>query len=152
MIYVMILIFVAGYVFIAMEHTTKVNKASVALLIGTLLWVIYVYLAPGTVLNVSPDAFNHYIDSHADLQHHPFAVQVRHFVIDHQILESIGDIAEMLFFLLAAKDFTGNAALGTFAGFEGIFCGSSAIYLAMAEVLNEKFGRTILPIGEAQAH
>ena len=102
MIYVMILIFVAGYVFIAMEHTIKVNKASVALLIGTLLWIIYVYLAPGTVLNVSPDAFNHYIDSHADLQHHPFAVQVRHFVIDHQILESIGDIAEMLFFLLAA--------------------------------------------------
>ena len=102
MIYAMILIFVAGYVFIAMEHTIKVNKASVALLIGTLLWIIYVYLAPSTVLNVSPDAFNHYIDSHADLQHHSFAVQVRHFVIDHQILESIGDIAEMLFFLLAA--------------------------------------------------
>ncbi len=56
----------------------------------------------------------------------------------------------VLFFLLAAKDFTGSAALGTFAGFEGIFCGASAIYLAMAEVLNEKFGRTILPIGEAK--
>ena len=55
----------------------------------------------------------------------------------------------VLFFLLAAKDFTGNAALGTFAGFEGIFCGASAIYLAMAEVLNEKFGRSVLPIGEA---
>jgi len=54
----------------------------------------------------------------------------------------------ILFFLLAIKDFTGNAALGKFAGFEGIFCGASAIYLAMAEVLNEKFGRTILPIGE----
>ncbi|HBF96112.1 MAG TPA: sodium:proton antiporter, partial [Porphyromonadaceae bacterium] len=102
MIYAMILLFIAGYFFIAMEHTIKVNKASVALLIGTLLWVIYVYLAPSTVLSVSPDAFNHYIHSHPELQHHAFGIQVRHFVIDHQILESIGDISEMLFFLLAA--------------------------------------------------
>ncbi len=102
MIYAMILLFIAGYFFIAMEHTIKVNKASVALLIGTLLWVIYVYLAPSTVLSVSPDAFNHYIYSHPELQHHAFGIQVRHFVIDHQILESIGDISEMLFFLLAA--------------------------------------------------
>ncbi|HBK94771.1 MAG TPA: sodium:proton antiporter, partial [Porphyromonadaceae bacterium] len=80
----------------------KVNKASIALLIGTLLWVIYVYLAPSTVLSVSPDAFNHYIHSHPELQHYAFGIQVRHFVIDHQILESIGDISEMLFFLLAA--------------------------------------------------
>mgnify|MGYP006924662067 FL=1 len=67
MIYAMILLFIAGYLFIAMEHTIKVNKASVALLIGTLLWVIYVYLAPSTVLSVSPDAFNHYIHSHPEL-------------------------------------------------------------------------------------
>lgn len=54
----------------------------------------------------------------------------------------------VLFFLLAIRDFTGNAELGKIAGFEGILCGASAIYLAMAEVLNEKFGRTVLPIGE----
>jgi uncharacterized protein len=29
---------------------------------------------------------------------------------------------------------------------EGIVCGASAIYLAMAEILNEKLGRTVLPI------
>jgi Na+/H+ antiporter NhaD/arsenite permease-like protein len=102
MIYAMILLFIAGYIFIAMEHTVKVNKAGVALLIGTLLWVLYVYLAPDTVLIVSPDAFNHFVQTHPELQLHDFNTQVRHFVIDHQILESIGDIAEMLFFLLAA--------------------------------------------------
>lgn len=102
MIFAMIIIFIAGYFFIAIEHTTKINKASIALLIGTLLWIIYVYTAPSTILNVSPDDFNHYINSQAELQHHSFAVQVRHFVIEHQILESIGDISEMLFFLLAA--------------------------------------------------
>ncbi|OEU70394.1 MAG: hypothetical protein BA863_02755 [Desulfovibrio sp. S3730MH75] len=54
----------------------------------------------------------------------------------------------ILFFLLAIRDFTGNALIGTIAGYEGIICGLSAIYLAMAEVLNEVHERTVLPIGE----
>jgi uncharacterized protein len=53
----------------------------------------------------------------------------------------------ILFFLLAARDWTGSHAIGTLAGWEGIICGCSAIYLAMAEVLNERLGRTVLPIG-----
>lgn len=54
----------------------------------------------------------------------------------------------LLFALLAVGNFTGNHSLLVFAGFEGIICGASAIYLAMAEVLNEQHGRTVLPIGE----
>lgn len=52
----------------------------------------------------------------------------------------------VLFFLLAIRDWTGNTTIGFIAGIEGLFCGSSAIYLAMAEVINEKMGRTVLPI------
>ena len=54
----------------------------------------------------------------------------------------------VLFWLLAARDWTGSATIGKIAGFEGIACGLSAIYLAMAEVLNEVRGRTVLLIGE----
>ena len=53
----------------------------------------------------------------------------------------------VLFFLLALSDLTGSKLIGTIAGFEGIICGLSAIYLAMAEVINEQFDRTVLPIG-----
>ena len=56
----------------------------------------------------------------------------------------------ILFFLLAARDFSGSTLIGTIAGFEGIFCGASAIYFAMAQVLNNEYGRTVLPIGEKQ--
>lgn len=56
----------------------------------------------------------------------------------------------ILFFLLAARDFTGSDLIGTIAGFEGIFCGLSAIYFAMAQVLNAEFGRVILPVGKAR--
>ncbi|ANS86199.1 acetate uptake transporter [Vibrio scophthalmi] len=54
----------------------------------------------------------------------------------------------ILFFLLAARDFTGSSLIGTIAGIEGIFCGASAIYFAMAQVLNNEFGRVVLPVGE----
>jgi uncharacterized protein len=41
---------------------------------------------------------------------------------------------------------TGKAVLN-FAGYEGIFCGASAMYLAAAEDLNEVYGRVVLPVG-----
>jgi succinate-acetate transporter protein len=56
----------------------------------------------------------------------------------------------VLFWLLAARDWTGSATIGRIAGFEGIVCGLSAIYLAMAEVLNEAKGREVLLIGEVK--
>ena len=53
----------------------------------------------------------------------------------------------ILFFLLALGDLTGNASLKTFTGFEGIICGGSAIYTGVGALLNEMYGRTILPLG-----
>jgi succinate-acetate transporter protein len=32
-------------------------------------------------------------------------------------------------------------------GIEGIICGLSAFYTAIAEILNEAYGKTVLPIG-----
>lgn len=52
----------------------------------------------------------------------------------------------VLFFLLTAKELTGSTDLGIIAGYEGIICGLSAVYLALAEVLNEVHGKIILPI------
>ncbi|WP_294613183.1 acetate uptake transporter [uncultured Gilliamella sp.] len=56
----------------------------------------------------------------------------------------------ILFALLAIGNIFGNHDIIHIAGFEGIICGASAIYLAMAEVINEQYGRTVLPIGALQ--
>lgn len=53
----------------------------------------------------------------------------------------------ILFWLLAIRDYTGSATIGLITGYEGIFCGFTAIYAACAQVLNEVYGRTVLPIG-----
>lgn len=53
----------------------------------------------------------------------------------------------ILFFLLAIGDATGNEGLKTFTGYEGIICGASAIYTGIGILLNEVYGKTVLPLG-----
>ncbi len=53
----------------------------------------------------------------------------------------------ILFFLLALGDATGNATLKTFTGYEGIVCGGSAIYTGIGILINEMYGREVLPLG-----
>lgn len=53
----------------------------------------------------------------------------------------------VLFFLLALRDITGSEMIGTITGIEGIICGLSAVYTGIALVLNEKYGREVLPLG-----
>jgi len=53
----------------------------------------------------------------------------------------------LLFILLALGDATGNSSIKQAAGYEGIVCGGSAIYAGVANLLNEMYGRTVLPIG-----
>jgi hypothetical protein len=65
----------------------------------------------------------------------------------------------VLFFLLATS--SGILAYSSYTasnlelftriiGIEGMICGLSAFYLAMAHVLNEEYGRTVLPIGPVE--
>jgi Na+/H+ antiporter NhaD/arsenite permease-like protein len=67
-----IVTFVIGYLFIAFEHQLKINKAAIALLTGISCWTIYIL-------------------SQADKE-----------LVSHQLLEHLGDISGILFFLLGA--------------------------------------------------
>ncbi len=64
----------------------------------------------------------------------------------NRILQTVFVSLAILFFLLTVRELTGNALIGTLAGLEGTVCGLSAVYLGLAEVLNEANGRTVLPI------
>ena len=69
---IMIIVFVLGYMAIALEHTIKVDKAASALLIGGITWALYAFSGVD----------QHHMNDH--LSHH------------------LVDIAEILFFLLGA--------------------------------------------------
>ena len=53
----------------------------------------------------------------------------------------------ILFFMLTTRELLGNPVwFNTITGIEGVICGASAVYLGLAEVINEANGKTILPI------
>ncbi len=52
----------------------------------------------------------------------------------------------LLFFLLSIGDFTGIHMIKVLAGWVGIFCGSAAIYNSLAQIINNEFGKTIMPL------
>jgi hypothetical protein len=51
----------------------------------------------------------------------------------------------LLFFLLALGQF--DHTIHTIAGYEGLFTAFAAWYVSMALIINEKFGREVIPVG-----
>ena len=68
------------------------------------------------------------------------------FKLNRALQVVFGSLA-ILFFLLAIGDLSGNSIVKIIAGIEGIICGLSAVYTGLAQVLNEVFKKTILPLG-----
>lgn len=52
----------------------------------------------------------------------------------------------LLFLLLSLANFTGSEGIHTIAGYVGIFCGLSALYNAMGQIINQEFGKTVMPL------
>lgn len=66
----------------------------------------------------------------------------------NRALQFVFSSLTVLFFLLTVVYITNNANITMIAGFEGIICGASAIYTGLAEVLNETYGKVVLPLGK----
>jgi succinate-acetate transporter protein len=58
-----------------------------------------------------------------------------------------GSLTLLFFMLTYVKYSAPGEGFEHFTGYVGIFCGLSAIYTGLAQVLNELFGRIILPLG-----
>jgi Na+/H+ antiporter NhaD/arsenite permease-like protein len=105
MFIVMVIVFVLGYVAIAMEHPLRVDKAVPALAIGTLVWVFYIVGAFDIFSGGLSEAWNSYSaglphDGHMDDA--TLLEEMRHFIVHDQIIHHLGEISEILFFLLGA--------------------------------------------------
>ncbi len=90
--YILLAIFVIGYVGIVLEHNIKIDKAASALLTGTVLWGLFVtgYTEVPTHLVDLFSSFSH--DGHASLSG----------FYEHRLLHHMQEISSILFFLLGA--------------------------------------------------
>ncbi|TNF75696.1 MAG: sodium:proton antiporter [Bacteroidetes bacterium] len=101
MFIVMVVVFILGYLAIALEHPLRVDKAIPALAIGTLLWVLYIFGAYDIFTAGLSEAWNAY--THGPEHHGENSIQaMRHFIVDKEIIHHLGEISEILFFLLGA--------------------------------------------------
>jgi Na+/H+ antiporter NhaD/arsenite permease-like protein len=89
----MIVVFVTGYVCIALEHPLHINKTATALLLGTLMWVFF---ASG-----NPASFPAYSTFQEHLLHYPDATFLS-WLTHVRLIEHLGEVAEILFFLMGA--------------------------------------------------
>jgi Na+/H+ antiporter NhaD/arsenite permease-like protein len=89
----MIFVFVAGYTLIALEHPIKINKSATALILGSLLWVMLVL--GGEKILVSTDSLKHYFENVIN-------GSFLHWVTHHELLEHLGEISQIIFFLMGA--------------------------------------------------
>ena len=96
-----ILLFVVGYIVIALEHPLHIDKAATALFIGAGCWALYA-LGLSSLLPVEsiPESFRQLT---LEQGHHAEGIEfVRHYAIHGQFVELIAEIAYILFFLMGA--------------------------------------------------
>lgn len=93
---IIVLLLVFSYILIATGHLTGVNKAAIAMFLGTAGWVVYVCYGTDYVMQRHPDDYLEYL---AGMQ--PTSETVKYFIYDNIFLKYVGKAAAIVMFLLA---------------------------------------------------
>ena len=89
----MIVVFILGYILIALEHPIKVNKSATALILGVVMWVMLIM--GGINVLVETTDLKHYIEG-------VIGGTFTDWIVHKELLHHLGEISEILFFLLGA--------------------------------------------------
>ncbi len=93
---IIVLMFIAAYLLIATGHLTGVNKAAIAMFLGTAGWVVYVCYGTDFVMRQHPVDYLEYLAGRtADSE------TVKYFICDNVFFNYVGKAASIVLFLLA---------------------------------------------------
>lgn len=93
---IIVLLLIASYLLIATGHLTGVNKAAIAMFLGTAGWVVYVCYGTDFVMQQHPESYMEYL---AGVK--PTSETVKYFIYDNIFLKYVGKAAAIVMFLLA---------------------------------------------------
>ncbi len=99
---IIVVIFVVGYLAIALEHPLKIDKTASALLLGMLLWIVYALGSESIVPAVSGEQFRLFLEENPGLASAPLHRQTLEYILNVDIVEHLGEITQTLFFLIGA--------------------------------------------------
>lgn len=93
---IIVLIFLLGFLLLATGHLTNVNKAAVAMFIGTVGWVLYVCYGTDFVMSQHPQEYFEFLGGTV-----PSGTTVKYYIYDNVFLKYVGKAAAVVLFLLA---------------------------------------------------
>ena len=93
---IIVLLLIFGYLLIATGHLTGVNKAAIAMFIGTVGWVVYICWGADFVMSQHPHEYAEFLAGEA-----PSSDAVKYFIYDDIFLKYVGRAASIVMFLLA---------------------------------------------------
>ena len=93
---IIVLMLIFGYVLIATGHLTGVNKAAIAMFIGTVGWVIYICWGSDFVMAEHAGEYQEFLNGE-----NPSSDAVKYFIRDNVFLYYVGRAASIVMFLLA---------------------------------------------------
>src|SRR5690554_5115269 len=92
-----IIVFVLGYLAIALEHPLRIDKAASALILGVLTWTIFV-LGVDTIPEFLTNELNFFIDHNGHLS----SEEIKPMFLESRLLYHLAEISSILFFLMGA--------------------------------------------------
>ncbi len=101
MLITLVVLFVVGYMAIALEHPIKIDKSASALLLGMLMWVVYAAGSAAIIPAVNPEGLAKYVGE-AGLTEESLPHQCLQYLLNVDVIEHLGDITQTLFFLIGA--------------------------------------------------
>ena len=96
MAYIIVSIVLVGYLLIATERLTNMNKAAVAIFIGTVGWVLYICYGTDFVMSQHPGEYFNFLHGTT-----ASSVAVKQFIAQNVFLKYVGKASEIVLFLLA---------------------------------------------------
>ena len=93
---IIVILLLLGYVVIATGHLTGVNKAAIAIFIGTVGWVVYISYGTDFVMARHPQDYEEFLGG--DL---PSSDAVKYYIYNNVFLYYVGRAASIVMFLLA---------------------------------------------------
>lgn len=91
-----VFLLVFGYLLIATGHLTGVNKAAIAMFIGTIGWIFYVCWGEDFVMKLYANDYMEWLDGREATSQ-----TVKFFIYDHIFLKYVGKAAAIVMFLVA---------------------------------------------------
>ncbi len=93
---IIVSILLIGYVLIATGYVTNVNRAAIAMFVGTAGWVLYICYGTDFVMSQHPEAYADFLAGAA-----PSSVNVKQYIAQDIFIKYVGKGAEIVLFLLA---------------------------------------------------